>query len=135
MFHSGEIQRFKNQICQIKSLFVNLSSTCCLLHSLTFPRMRTTYLFLHGRVNVRHYVLGLFELSKDMGAFKNHLRDFLIHLKVQFWVKVVNCTRNFRQVEIMKSSTMKKKKQLLKLLVRPRRREKQQCLVCSHHLK
>jgi len=31
--------------------------------------------------NVRNYVLGLFDLSKDIPAFKTHLRDFLVQLK------------------------------------------------------
>jgi hypothetical protein len=32
---------------------------------------------------VRQFVLGLFELNKDLMAFKAHLRDFLVTLKVE----------------------------------------------------
>ena len=30
---------------------------------------------------MRNFVVGLFELNKDMTAFKQHLRDFLVQLK------------------------------------------------------
>ena len=34
-----------------------------------------------GSAQVRNFVVGLFELNKDMTAFKQHLRDFLVQLK------------------------------------------------------
>lgn len=38
--------------------------------------------FIHFRPQIKLFVQGLFDLDNDISAFKEHLRDFLIQIKV-----------------------------------------------------
>lgn len=41
-----------------------------------------TLLFFHSSAQVKVFVTGLFSLNQDIPAFKEHLRDFLVQIKV-----------------------------------------------------
>lgn len=55
-----------------------------------FPDLRLIECFLYS-AQVKVFVTGLFSLNQDIPAFKEHLRDFLVQIKVRKWQKKTTC--------------------------------------------